>query len=218
MTRVRNSKLRIERQTVITGVEFSGILKQAEEIKDTFLRLRAQAVLCLFRLTGKRRGEVAILPMDSFKVENGFLNVTFILEKKRRGTVLSKTATKSIPLTDSLTTPILTYLEYLTTLNPKPTYFLPRVLSVFGTNTILPDSHIGGRQVFNIVRSLSESTWPHLFRETVASDIIKQDSSIISAFKVQRRLDLEDIRTGFNYLKRFSADIIKREEEKAAET
>jgi len=214
MTRVRNSELRTQRQTVITDVEFSEILERARQIKDTFLKLRAQAVLCLLRLTGKRRGEVAILPLDNFKVENGFLNVTFILEKKRKGTVLSKTARKSIPLTDSLTTPILEYFEYLKTLNPKPTYFLPRVLSVFGRNIILPDSHIGGRQVFNVVRSLSETTWPHLFRETVASDVIRGDSTIIAAFKVQRRLDLEDVRTGFNYLKRFSADIIKREEEK----
>ncbi len=32
-----------------------------------------------------------------------------------------------------------------------------------------------------------------------------------------RRLDLEDFRTGFNYLKRFAGDIIKREEEKLRE-
>ncbi len=33
---------------------------------------------------------------------------------------------------------------------------------------------------------------PHLFRETVASDIVTEDKSIIAAFKVQKRLDLED--------------------------
>lgn len=57
--------------------------------------------------------------------------------------------------------------------------------------------------------------WPHLFRETVASDVIRGDPSIFGAFKVQRRLDLESYQTGFNYLKRFAADVITREAEAA---
>jgi hypothetical protein len=36
----------------------------------------------------------------------------------------------------------------------------------------------------------------HLSCETVADKTVKQDNSIIAAFKVQKRLDLEDIRTG----------------------
>ncbi len=62
-----------------------------------------------------------------------------------------------------------------------------------------------------LIRRTSETLWPHLFRETVASDIIKDDNTIIAAFKVQKRLDLNDIHTGFNYLQRFAKDIIKRE-------
>jgi hypothetical protein len=58
---------------------------------------------------------------------------------------------------------------------------------------------LSDREVFNIVRETSETLWPHLFRETVASDIVKQDNSIIAAFKVQKRLDLEEMKTGFNY-------------------
>ena len=71
--------------------------------------------------------------------------------------------------------------------------------------------HISGRQVFNLVRRVSEQVWCHLFRETAASDVVKSDPSIIGAFKVQRRLDLENIQTGFHYLKRFSADLIERD-------
>jgi hypothetical protein len=41
----------------------------------------------------------------------------------------------------------------------------------------------------------------HLYGETVVSDIVKQDNSIIMAIEVKRRRDLEDIRMGFNYLK-----------------
>jgi len=217
MTHVRGSKLRTQRQTVITDKEFEEAMNRAEQIKDKFFRLRALALLCLLRLTGKRRTEVAMLRLDSFKVKSGFLDITFVLLKKRKGHVLQRQATKQIPLTDPLTKPILEYLGYLNGLEPKPQFFLPRVKSVFGHNAILSDAHISGRQVFRIVRSLSETIWPHLFRETVGADVIREDSSIIGAFKVMRRLDLEDFRTGFAYLKRFAGDIIIREEEKLRE-
>jgi hypothetical protein len=109
-----------------------------------------------------------------------------------------------------LTKNILEYLEYLRSLNPVPKFWLPSGKSVFGNYVIIPNQHLSDREVFNIVRDTSETVWPHLFRETVASDIVKQDNSIIAAFKVQKRLDLEDIRTGFSYLQRFARDIIKR--------
>jgi hypothetical protein len=207
----------MERQKVITEEEFEEALYKAEQIPNEFLRLRACAVLCLLRLSGKRRGEIAVLPLENFKVEKGFLNITFILEKKRKGHVLQKLSTKSVSLTHPLVRPILQYLEYLNNMKPKPKYFLPQAKSVFGYIVIIPDKHISGRQVFNIVRECSETFWPHLFRETVASDIIREDDSIIAAFKVQRRLDLEDFRTGFRYLKRFATDIIAEEEGKLKE-
>jgi hypothetical protein len=118
---------------------------------------------------------------------------------------------KAFPLSDPLTQNVLNYLDYLTRLNPIPKFWLPSGRSVFGHYFIIPERHLSDREVFNIVRDTSETMWPHLFRETVASDIVKQDNSIIAAFKVQKRLDLEDIRTGFNYLQRFARDVIKRE-------
>jgi len=217
MTFVRGSPLRTERQKVITDEEFAEAMYNAEQIPNEFLRLRAKAVLCLLRLTGKRRGEIAMLPLQNFRVEKGFLHITFILEKKRKGHVLQKLSTKSVTLNHPLVKPILEYLEYLNRQDPKPKFFLPQAKSVFGYIVINPNKHITGRQVFNIVRSCSESIWCHLFRETVASDIIKEDDTIIAAFKVQRRLDLEDFRTGFRYLKRFATDIIAAEEEKLKE-
>lgn len=120
-------------------------------------------------------------------------------------------ALKAFPLSDPLTQNILRYHEYLSSLNPIPKFWLPSGKSVFGNYFVIPDRHLSDREVFNIVRDASETVWPHLFRETVASDIVKQDNSIIAAFKVQKRLDLEDMRTGFNYLQRFAKDIIKRE-------
>jgi integrase len=211
MTNVRGNILRINRKIVISENEFQGILRKAEAIEDKFFRLRVLAVLCVLRLTGKRRGEIAKLEVNDFKIENNFLNITFTLEKKRKGKILTKQSTKAIPLSDPLTKPILEYLDYLNDLESKPKYFLPRMKCVFGFNMMVLDAHISGRQVFNLVRDLSEEVWPHLFRETVASDVIKSDPSIIGAFKVQRRLDLKDYRTGFNYLRRFASDVIQRE-------
>ena len=215
MTRVRGSKARIERKTVISDTEFQQILEKAAEIKDKFFRLRAKALLCILRLSGKRRGEVAVLGRDDFKVKGGLLHITFTVLKKRKKEVLKRRSPKAIPLSDPLTKPILEWLEYLESLKtdtlPAPKFFLPRVKSVFGHGYIMRDAHISGRQVFNIVRGCTETVWPHLFRETVASDVVKQDPSIIAAFKVKKRLDLKDIKTGFRYLDRFAVDIIDRE-------
>ena len=204
-------KDRFNRRNVITDVEFQEMLNHAQEIKDEFFRLRALACLCIFRLTGKRREEVARLEMNDVKVENKLLNLTFTLEKKRKQKVLTSQATKSIPLSDPLVSPILNFHKYLTMLKPSPKFFFPRIKSIFGHNIMLLEHHTSGRQLFNIIRSLSQQVWPHLFRETAASDVVKSDPTIIGAFKVQRRLDLEDYRTGFNYVKRFASDVIQRE-------
>jgi len=217
LTFIRGSESRVNRKTVITNHEFQQLLNRANQIQDEFLRKRALALLCVLRLTGKRREEVARLELEDVKVEDAYLNLRFTLEKKRKGTILTRQATKKVPLTDPLTKLILDYLEHLNNLKPKPKYFFPRVKSVFGYPVIQADAHISGRQIFNIIRSLSDKVWCHLFRETVASDIIKQDNSIIAAFKVMRRLDLEDYRTGFRYLKRFAEDIIVREQTKESD-
>jgi len=215
MTRVRGSKSRTERKTVIGDKEFHQLLNQAAQIKDKFFRLRASALLCVLRLTGKRRSEISMLEVDSIKIEEEFLNITFTLLKKRKGTVLTKQAVKQILLTDCLTEPILEYLEYLQNLKLKPRYFFPSGKSIFGQAYVIQtDRHLSGRQLFNILRNLTNEAWCHLFRETVGSDVIKSDPTIIGVFKVMRRLDLEDYRTGFNYLRRYAGDVIRREEEK----
>lgn len=242
MTRVRNNAFRESRETVIDDSELNKALEKASSIPNEYFRLRALAVLSLLRLSGKRRTEIAWIPLENFKVENDLLTVTFTLEKKRKHkkcpacstknsspstfckkcglqisevpvTCTSKQAksVKAFLLSDPLTQNLLKYLDYLTSLNPIPKFWLPSGKNVFGNYFIIPDKHLSDREVFNIVRGTSETMWPHLFRETVASDIVKQDNSIIAAFKVQKRLDLEDMRTGFNYLQRFAKDVIKRE-------
>ena len=212
MTHVRGLKARTERKDVITDEEFKEMLHRAKKIPETFYRLRTLALLCILRLTGKRRSEIARLEVSDFKIERPYLHVTFTLSKKRKQTVITKRSTKTIPLSDPLTKPILKYLEFLEDLTPTPKYFLPQTKRMWGQEfQINAHQHISGRQVFNLVRRISDRVWCHLFRETAASDVVKSDPSIIGAFKVQRRLDLENIQTGFRYLKRFSADLIERE-------
>lgn len=213
MTYVRGLEKRTNRKTVISDAEFQEMLRKAQQTVDNFLRLRSTALLCLLRLTGKRRSEMAIVETEGVKVEAGLLKVTFTLLKKRKQSVLLKQSTKEIPVTDELTKPIIEYLSVLKGMNPAPRYFFPRTKTLWGASYIIDyANHISGKTVFNLVRALSIDVWPHLFRETVAADIIKADSSIISAFKVQRRLDLSDVRTGFNYLRRFANDIIERQQ------
>ncbi|MCW4047485.1 MAG: site-specific integrase [Candidatus Bathyarchaeota archaeon] len=212
MTFVRGSPERVNRKDVIGDAEFAEMLKEAEAIPETFYRLRTSALLCILRLTGKRRSEVAGLELSDFKTENDYLHIMFTLSKKRRQNVITKRSQKSIPLSDPLTKPILEYLEYLQSLNPVPKYYFPQTKSLWGVGyKIIGEKPITGRQIFNLVRATTEKAWCHLFRETAASDVVKADPSIIGAFKVQRRLDLESVQTGFNYVRRFAMDIIQRE-------
>jgi hypothetical protein len=231
LTRVRNNAFRVGRETVIEDSELGKALDKARSIGNQYFRLRAQAVLSLLRLSGKRRTEISWIPLENFKVENDLLNVTFSLEKKKRkhrkcavcGTknpgassfckkcgidisqvpiaFTSKQAKslKAFSLSDPLTQNVLRYYEYVGSLNPVPKFWLSSGKCVFGNYFIIPDKHLSDREVFNIVRDAGETIWPHLFCETVASDIVKQDNSIIAAFKVQKRLDLEDMRTGSSY-------------------
>jgi site-specific recombinase XerD len=123
MTFVRGSKDRTERTTVISDSEFNEAIANADKLKSEYFRLRAKAVLSIFRLTGKRRGEIAQVPLENFKIKGNYLNVTFILEKKRKGNILQKLSTKSLPLHDPLTKHIIAYLDYLSELK-KPLVFL----------------------------------------------------------------------------------------------
>ena len=250
MTNVRGDKQRIERKTVIGDFEFQEMLNEAEKIQDKYVRLRNKAILCVLMLTGKRRGEVAAIEFNDVKVENNFLHITFILEKKRKrfkicpacetrnmskalfcakcGFNLENvakqrkgrptTSTKSIPLSDPLTEPIIEYMDYLKSREPNVKFLFPSGRDVFGHYVILPNKHLTGRHIFNVVRGLSENVWPHLFRETAGAEIVKNDPTLIGIFKVMQRLDLEDYRTGFNYLKRYAGDIIEREQKKVMET
>jgi hypothetical protein len=202
---------RADRTTVITDKELDEALENADQIEKLYFRLRAKATISLIRLSGKRRGEVAMIPLTNFKVVPPFLEATFILEKKRTDINLSKVSTKRYSLTDQLTQHILEYLAYLEKLNPIPKFFLPSGKVIFGKYVMYPNEHLSGRQVFNLIRDNSQKIWPHLGRETAAYDVVQTDNSINGIFKVQQALDLSSFATAFNYVKRFSKQEVKRQ-------
>ena len=201
---------RADRTSVITDEELAEALGNAEKIEDTYFRLRSKAVISLIRLSGKRRGEIAMIPLNNFKVNSPYLEVSFILEKKRKTLPLAKISTKRYLLTDPLVSNILEYLAFLEAMNPKPQFWLPSGKVVYGYYHIYPDRHVDGRTVFNIMRDCSQKIWPHLGRETAASDVVQTDDSINGVFTIQQTLDLSDFRTAFNYIRRFSKQIMQR--------
>jgi len=192
------------------------MLRRATELKPKFFSLRTRAILCIFYLTGKRRSEVCRLELNDIEASGGVLNIAFTLSKKRRESVLTKRAIKTIPLTDPLTHPITEYLYYLKAMNPPPRYLLPACKPVFGSGYVIDgETHIGGRQLLNLVRQVSEDAWPHLFRETAGAEIVKHDPTIVGVFKVKQRLDHENLQTSMRYLARYANDVINREESKS---
>ena len=201
---------RYDKQTVITDSELEESLKNAESIEDIYFRLRAKAVISLIRLSGKRRGEIAMPMLENFKVEGSYLAVTFTLEKKRTSMASSKTATKRFSLADPLTINVLEYLEFLNKMDPTPKFWLPSGKESYGHHVTYLDRHVSGRTVFNIVRGCTWKFFPHLGRESVAYDTVQKDDSITGIFAVQRALNLKRFETAFNYVARFSKQKLER--------
>ena len=216
MTFVRGRKA--ERKTVIEEDEFKAMLRRAgEDQPHEYYALRDRALLCILWKTGKRRGEVARLEVADLEVdrERGLLHITFTLEKKRRGSILTRRRTKTLSLEDPYVKPILEYLEYLKRLSPGCRYLFPstRWNPLTGALTIIGDRHISGVQVWRIVTRAGPEAWPHLFRETQGARVVRRyGNTITGVFAVKQRLDLEQIQTAMRYVERYAVDLIEPEE------
>jgi len=204
----------LQRKDVISAKEFEGTLERADSIEyvQEYYRLRDKAIVCIFKLTGKRRGEVASLEVDDLEVKNGTLSITFTLEKKRRKSLILRRAEKQISLSDPLTKPIIDYWHFLKQNHPSCLYLFPRTFysGLTGALVFKYKYHLGGRQILRVVKKLNPESWCHLYRETAGAEIVRQDQSIMAAFKVMLRLDLEDERTALGYVRRYAVDLISR--------
>lgn len=83
MTDVRGYTPRANRKDVISQKELDQMFKKTDQINQEYFRLRAKALISLFK-PGKRRGEVASLAMDDIEPQENFLYVTYTVEKKRK--------------------------------------------------------------------------------------------------------------------------------------
>lgn len=206
----------IKDRDVLTDKEVDKMLTKADENPIIYYALRNKAIVCTLRLTGKRRIEVATLQLSNVKVKGKMLYLTFVVVKKRKKGLKERRRTKSIPLTDPLTQPILDYLDWMKTNVPESKYLFPRIHynPIKDVMKFDPDNHLSGRQVLRIIKKLDPEAWVHLFRETKGAEIVRADPSVISVFKVKRTLDLVKEETAYRYMERYAAQVIDREEQK----
>lgn len=216
-----------DRKDVLSDEEFDLMLAQARGNDDEFLSCRNPAILCMLRLTGKRREEVARLAFNDVWVEGDYLHINFVLLKKHRkkklpdGTIEvlpPPERVRAIPLDDPLTEPILDYMKCLKKQKKTPKSFWPRVRPHFGHNVVHLDKGISGRAVYNVVRKTADAVgvvaWPHLFRETAGAEEVKQDPSLYGVYKVANRIDVTE-QTAWNYMRRHAMNVIRRDYEKS---
>lgn len=198
--------------TRITPGDLAAMLGNCDLIHDEYMRLRAKALLSLFQ-TGKRRREVASVLMDNVVVKTSGIEVTFYCVKKRKAILSSEPRTKTFPADSKFTEHILNYYEYMTKHHAKSKYFFPSAHNVFGNLALNNERHLSGQQVYNIVKELHSRVYPHLFRSKKAEGIViddqlRQENSVITVYKVMLSLDLEKETTAWNYVKRFSRELI----------
>ena len=215
---------------VLSDPEFKLILSAAMATPFHFLAIRNTSILCMVRITGKRREEIASLTRRDIFVEGSNLAMNFKLLKKRHrktlsdGTIipagLPPQIIRYVSLKDPLVYPILDYKNYIDTNYPKSTEFWLHVRPVFGNYVIYPDKGIQGRQVYNVVRNAGDlagvDVWPHLFRETAGAEEIRKDPTPMGMRKVMNRIDVTE-RTAWNYVARYVDTMIEREYEKEGE-
>lgn len=211
------TNVKVIRNNVLNEEEVKMMINKADEEKHIYLKLRAKCLVAIARRTGKRAGELNMILFKDVKVqENGDIDLVFTLEKKRKKEVIQKKSPpKTILHDDPYRQYIVDYLDLIKRKFPEdPIYLFPNITYYFGNISIDLSKHITRQTVHNIIKRLNKNCWTHLFRESVGAEIIQRDPSIFAPFKVQRRLDLEDINSAFRYMRRYAKDVIEHEERK----
>lgn len=207
-----------QRKDVLSQKEIKGMLRKADQLKPDYCRLRAKALVSLFK-TGKRRAEVGGLEQTDLRVEADFLYITFTTVKKRKKKVLATRRTKRFPLTSQFAQYIMEYLDYMKQHHPKCKFLFPSVRSIFGQALFFyPDKPLSGRQILRIIKQLNPKAWCHLFRETRGAEVVRADekrlgeASLMTVYRVKRALDLEREATAWNYISRYATETLEAEE------
>jgi integrase len=219
MTNVRGYGPRANRKDVISQKEVDQMLKKADQLTPEYFRLRAKALLSLFK-PGKRRGEVASLAMDDIEAQENFLYVTYTVEKKRKKDIMSLRRRKRFHVKSRHAQYIMAYWDWMKQYHPKSKWLFPSGHNVFGVAYVFDFSHhLHGRQLLRIIQSLNPKAWCHLFRETRGAEIVKKDedvrgeASIETVYRVRRGLDLESEASAWRYIRRYATETIEDEDE-----
>lgn len=220
-----NVKLDIKDRSIIDQTEFNQVLEKAQQIEDTYYRLRASCLLVVFYKTGKRVSEIAKLLMSNITVKKDRVVFLFELDKKRRRVQLPDGTSKSekkivktkkaINREESYTDHVIEYYEFMKEHYPKSTYLFPSTTNFFGVKSIINNQkHLSRVQVWRILKQLKPDLWCHLFRETIGAKIAEREGrSLDAVFKIKNRLNLEKVDTAYRYVERYAEDIIEVEDE-----
>jgi len=205
----------IKREDTIDLAEFQGMIARGNTLKypHQYYRLRDLAIICILRKTGKRRVELTRIKRAHITVIDNHMVITFYVAKKRTNNPLGQRREKKISLADTFVKPIQDYIAWLDENEPNGEYLFPHTsYSPFGNRLHIDNSKpTDGRTLLRSVKKLNPNAWCHLFRESVAADIIRRDPSILAVFRVKKRLDLESHLTAFKYMERFASDVIESE-------
>lgn len=212
------TNVKVQRKGVYSREEIDTMLEKADSLKTLYFRLRAKALMGLFK-TGKRREEVGSLEMTDLKIEKGYLYVTFTVVKKRKKSVFMTQRTKRFPLESEWAQYIIKYWQHMKEFHSDCQFLFPSVRVVFGQSyAFSKDKHLSGRQILRIIKQLNPKGWCHLFRETRGADVVRADekrtgeASLLTLYRVQKALDLEKTATAMHYINRFATETIEDEE------
>ena len=215
------TNVKVDRKGILSAQEIDDMLEKTNALKPEYFRLRAKAIVGLFK-TGKRRAEVAGLEQTDLRVEGGFLYITFTVVKKRKKETLVTRRTKRFRLTDRFAQCIVEYWSFMQQNCPKCKYLFPSVRSVFGEALAISQSrHLSGRQILRIIKQLNPNAWCHLFRETRGAEVVRADekrlgeASLITVYRVKHALDLKREATAWNYINRYATETIETEKEES---
>lgn len=210
------TNVKVQRKDVPTDKEIANMINKADQIKDTYFRLRAKATIALLE-TGKRRSELAALKVSDIWSDSEYLYVRFTVRKKRKKSESVLQRTKKYRLDSQYALIIMEYLNFLSTINSE--YVYPSGHNVFTTYIINPMAQLRPQEIWRIIKQLNRKDWPHLHRERRAVKVIRRDerkygsARLETVYKIRNILDLEREQTAYNYIRRHETQKVEEEDE-----
>lgn len=71
-------------RTILSNAEVLGMMDKADDLENEYFRLRVKAVIGIVKIFGKRRAEIASLPIADLEEKDGWLYITFSIRKKHK--------------------------------------------------------------------------------------------------------------------------------------